>query len=62
MYVPVDACGGISERTEAAALRQIEAVGGITTSTVTLATALAPDFSTEMGKAMFNILQPLLLA
>jgi nicotinamidase-related amidase len=62
VYVPVDACGGISERTEAAALRQIEAIGGVTTSTVTLATALAPDFSTEMGKAMFTILQPLLLA
>jgi len=36
----VDACGGKSERTEAAAFRQIEAVGGVTT----LATALAPDF------------------
>ena len=62
VYVPVDACGGMSERTEAAAFRQIEAVGGVTTSTVTLATALAPDFSTEMGKAMLNILQPLRLA
>ena len=41
--------------------RQIEAVGGVTTSTVTLATALAPDFSTEMGKGMFNILQQLRL-
>lgn len=58
-YVPVDACGGMSERTEAAAFRQIEAVGGVTTSTVTLATALAPDYSTEMGKAMLTILQPL---
>lgn len=62
VYVPVDACGGMSERTEAAAFRQIEAVGGVTTSTVTLATALAPDFSTEMGKATLNILQPLRLA
>jgi predicted O-methyltransferase YrrM/nicotinamidase-related amidase len=57
VYVPVDACGGMSERTEAAALRQIEAVGGVTTSTATLATARAPDFSTEMGKAMLNILR-----
>ena len=62
VYVPVDACGGMSERTEAAAFRQIEAVGGVTTSTVTLATALAPDYSTEMGKAMLTILQPLRLA
>jgi hypothetical protein len=32
--VPVDACGGMSERTEAAALRQIEAFGGEVTSTL----------------------------
>jgi hypothetical protein len=47
----------MSGRTEAAAFRQIEAVGGVTTSTANLATALAPDFSTEMGKAMLNILR-----
>jgi hypothetical protein len=41
--VPVDACGGMSSRTEDAAFRQIEANGGVTTSVVTLVTALTPD-------------------
>ena len=62
VYVPVDACGGMSSRTEDAAFRQIEAAGGITTSVVTLVTALAPDFSTDLGKKAFGILQSLRLA
>ena len=62
VYVPVDACGGMSSRTEDAAIRQIEAAGGITTSVVTLVTALAPDFSTDLGKKAFGILQSLRLA
>jgi len=33
-----------------AAFRQIEAAGGVTTSVVTLVTALVPDFSTDLGK------------
>jgi hypothetical protein len=61
-YVPVDACGGMSSRTEEAALRQIEAAGGITTSVVTLVTALAPDASTDLGGKAFGILQSLRLA
>jgi nicotinamidase-related amidase len=60
--VPVDACGGMSERTEAAALRQIEAFGGEVTSTVTMATALAPDFKTFLCQQMFAALQQLRLA
>lgn len=59
VLVVVDACGGMSERTEAAALRQIEAFGGEVTATVTLATALAPDFTTDQGKQMFAALQTL---
>jgi Isochorismatase family len=62
VLIPVDACGGLSERTEAAALRQIEAFGGETTSVVTLATALVPDFSSALGQRLFNILQQLRLA
>ncbi|HWY85970.1 MAG TPA: alpha/beta fold hydrolase [Gemmataceae bacterium] len=62
VHVPVDACGGMSSRTEDAAFRQIEAAGGITTSVVTLVTALAPDFSTDLGKKAFGILQSLRLA
>jgi hypothetical protein len=59
VQVPVDACGGLSARTEDAALRQIEAAGGVTTSVVTLLTALAPDFSTDLGGKAFGILQSL---
>ena len=61
VLIPVDACGGLSERTEAAAFRQIEAFGGETTSVVTLATALVPDFSSDLGQRLVSILQQLLL-
>ena len=62
VIVPVDACGGMSERTEAAALRQIEAFGGEVTSTVTIATSLEPEFTTDLGQQMFSVLQQLRLA
>jgi pimeloyl-ACP methyl ester carboxylesterase/nicotinamidase-related amidase len=61
VYVPVDACGGLSSRTEDAAFRQIEAAGGVTTSVVSLVTTLAPDFSTDPGGKAFGILQSLRL-
>jgi hypothetical protein len=61
VLVPVDVCGGMSERTEVAALRQIEADGAITTSVVSIATKLAPDFTTHLGKELFNIVQRLRL-
>jgi hypothetical protein len=51
----------MSERTEVAALRQIEADGAITTSVVSIATKLAPDFTTHLGKELFNIVQRLRL-
>lgn len=61
VLVPVDVCGGMSERTEQAVLRQIEAAGAITTSVVSIATKLAPDFTTDPGKNLFNIVQKLRL-
>ncbi len=61
VYVPVDTCGSMSARTEEAAFREIETAGGVITSVVTLATAMAPDFSTELGKQMFAIVQQLRL-
>jgi hypothetical protein len=61
VLVPVDVCGGMSERTEQAALRQILAAGAITTSVVSIATKLAPDFTTDLGKELFNIVQRLRL-
>ena len=63
VYVPVDACGGLGERTEAAAFRQIEAVGGVTTSVVSLATAMVPDIAkSDNGKRVFQAVQKLRLA
>ena len=62
VLVPVDVCGGLSERTEQAAFRQIESAGAITTSVVSIATKLAPDFTTDQGKQMFAIVQQLRLS
>ena len=62
VQVPVDACGGLSERTEDAALGQIEAAGGVMTSVVSLVTAMAPDFAQEPGRNTFAALQALRLA
>jgi Isochorismatase family len=61
VLVPVDVCGGMSERTEQAALRQIMMAGAITTSVVSIATKLVPDFTTDLGKDLFNIVQKLRL-
>jgi Isochorismatase family len=61
VLVPVDVCGGMSERTEQAALRQIIAAGAITTSVVSIATKLAPDFTTDLSKDLFGIVQKLRL-
>jgi hypothetical protein len=62
VLIPVDVCGGMSERTEQADLRQIEAAGAITTSVVSIATKLARDFTTKLGKQMFGIVQRLRLS
>jgi Isochorismatase family len=62
VQVPVDACGGLSARTEDAAFRQIEAAGGVMTSVVSLVTAMAPDFAQEPGRNTFAALQALRLA
>jgi nicotinamidase-related amidase len=62
VQVPVDACGGLSARTEDAALRQIETAGGVTTSVASLVTAMAPDAAQEPGRSTFAALQALRLA
>jgi nicotinamidase-related amidase len=61
VLVPVDVCGGMSERTEQDALTQIISAGAITTSVVSVATKLASDFTTDLGKDLFNIVQRLRL-
>lgn len=62
VLVVVDACGGMSDRTETAALAQIRDSGGIITSVVSIATALSPDFTKPQGQQMFQIVQTLRLA
>lgn len=62
VIVAVDACGGMSERTESAALSQIRESGGVISSVVSVATALNPDFTQPQGQKMFEIVQTLRLA
>lgn len=56
VYVPVDAIGGLSKRTERVALDQIARAGGVVTSTPTLLASLAPDFSSPDGQAAMRLL------
>ena len=56
VMVAVDACGGISTRTEEAAWRRIVAHGGVTSSVTTFAAELAGDFTTELGGATLGIM------
>ena len=44
VYVVVDACGGLSARSEQAAFRRFEAAGAVMSSVVSLAGELAGDF------------------
>jgi hypothetical protein len=49
VHVLIDACGGFSERTEAAAWSRATANGAIMSSVVTAAAEMAGDFSTDVG-------------
>jgi isochorismate hydrolase len=62
VIVAVDACGGMSDRTESAALAQIRDNGGTVSSVVSIATAIGPDFTKPQGQQMFQIVQALRLA
>lgn len=62
VHVLVDACGGMSERTESAALRQIEAAGGTVTSVASLVTDLVRDFTTPTGREVITALHGLLVS
>ena len=52
----VDACGGLSARTEDAALRRLVHVGVITTSMASLAGQLAGDFTQPKAGQALEIL------
>ena len=56
VYVVIDACGGMSERTEQAALQRIAQAGGNTVSVMTLAGELAGDFRDPQAQRAIGIL------
>ncbi|GLX09318.1 isochorismatase family protein [Microbispora sp. NBRC 16548] len=59
VQVLVDACGGITARTEDAALRQIEAAGGVVTSVAGFAADMVRDFTTPTGRRVIAALHQL---
>jgi nicotinamidase-related amidase len=61
VIVAADACGGMSDRTESAALAHIRDNGGFVSSVVSIATALSPDLTKPQGQQMFQIVQTLRL-
>ena len=60
VHVPMDACGGMTVRTEEAACRRIESFDANTAATATLGAVLAQDLSSDIGKSMMAILQDLM--
>lgn len=60
VHYVVDAIGGLSERTEAAAMRHMESVGAVPTSVLGLTTRLTPNFSSPPGAEAFEAVKPLL--
>jgi hypothetical protein len=60
VHVPVDACGGLTQRTEEAAFRRIESFDANTAATVTLGAVLAMDLGTPKGADLMKILAPLM--
>jgi nicotinamidase-related amidase len=56
VFVVIDACGGMSERTEQAALARIAHAGGTTVSVMTLAGEIAGDFRDPKAQQAIAIL------
>lgn len=56
VYVVLDACGGMSERTEEAAFRRLSMAGATTVSVMTLAGELAGDFREARAQQAVGIL------
>ncbi len=50
VHILIDACGGFSDRTEAAAWSRATAAGAIMSSVVTAAAELAGDFTADVGE------------
>lgn len=60
VHVPVDACGGTSQRTEDAAFRRIESFDANTAAVPTLGAVLARDLGSAKGKELMRILGPIM--
>lgn len=56
VQIAVDACGGLSSRTEEAAFRRLTQAGIVMTSIASIAGQLAGDFSQPGGAAVLEIL------
>ena len=56
----IDACAGMSTRTEQAALAQVSGAGGIVTSVASFASALCPDLSSPAASSVLAALRGLL--
>jgi nicotinamidase-related amidase len=56
VYIVLDACGGMSERTEQAALHRLSKAGATTVSVMTLAGELAGDFREIKAQQAIGIL------
>jgi len=62
VFVVADACGGMSERTEQAAIQRISKTGGAAVSVMSLAGELAGDFRTAEGQAAIGVLYEMAMA
>ncbi|MDR6774084.1 isochorismatase family protein [Azospirillum sp. BE72] len=60
VQLAVDAIGGLTQRSEDAALRHAEFVGAVPTSVVSLATRMTPDLFHTPGSEVFAAIMPLL--
>jgi nicotinamidase-related amidase len=62
VFVVADACGGISERTEQAAISRIVKAGGALVSVMTLAGELAGEFGSEKAQSAIGVLYEMAMA
>ncbi len=60
VHILTDCCGGVSERTEHAAFRQIEQAGGVLSSVASFFTTIAGDFTKPEAQHMMGVLLGLL--
>ncbi|MEN5033128.1 isochorismatase family protein [Pseudomonas sp. TWI929] len=60
VHLVVDACGGLSERTEQASLRRMEAAGVVMTSVASLAGEISGDFVTSPGREAIGVVYQLI--